>query len=123
MKKIFILLCIFFFSYASYASLVDPITLEEMESKADYVILGRVTNVEREFDRDKVTMEVRKLLKGHDLKMNTVSFWLTSKGGLKDFDPALQVGSSIVAFLVEKNGVFEKAYWGSISIFTKPNYL
>lgn len=123
MKKILILLCISLLSYTSYASKIGRITLEEMESKANYIILGKVTHVERELDRDKVTMEVRKLLKGNELKKKTVSFWLTSRGGLKDFDPEVLVGNSIVAFLIEKNGVFKKAYWGSISIFTKPNYL
>ena len=123
MKNIFLLLCIFLLSSTLYASKIGRITLEDMESKAEYIILGKVTDVERELDRDKITMEIRKLLKGNKLSKEKVSFWLTSRGGLKDFDPEVQIGSSIVAFLVEENGNFKKAYWGSIAIFTKPNYL
>ncbi len=123
MKKIFLLLCIFLLSSTSYASKIGRITLEDMETKAEYIILGKVIDVERDLDRDKVTIEVRKLLKGNKLPNEIVSFWLTSRGGLKDFDPEVQVGNSIVAFLVGENGKFKKAYWGSIAIFTKPNYL
>ncbi len=118
-----LLLTILLSSGLSFASSISQIPLEEMEQKSEYIILGKVVTLKSLDNRDEVTIEIRRIIKGTELSKKTVSFWLTSRGGLKDFDPQLKIGNSVVAFLNEENGKFMKAYWGSVSVFTKPNFL
>ncbi|MDO9577214.1 MAG: hypothetical protein Q7J16_04965 [Candidatus Cloacimonadales bacterium] len=124
MKRIAIIssACLFLFSIAS-TSEISKITLSELQEKADLIVLAKVIELEIYRDQDQVTIQVDSFLKGESDK-SVFTFTLISRGGLKDFDPALNTGDTGVFFLKlkEKEGEFEKAYWGSIAIFDKDNF-
>jgi len=107
---------------SAYASKISRLDLRKLLDKSEYVVLGKVTNISAKDVRDMVTIKVASLLKGA-LKKNEVTFILTARGGLKDFDPQLKRGDTGVFFLIETNGEFKKAYWGSMAIFSKNNFL
>jgi hypothetical protein len=105
------------------ASQIQRITLAELESKADYIVLGKVTKVVLDGDQDQVTIQVASYLKGKS-KHDAFSFTLVTRGGLKDFDPALKEGASGVFFLkaTGKPSEATKAYWGSIATFPQDHF-
>lgn len=104
------------------ASSVAQITLSDLEIKADYVVLGKVIKIAQEDVRDHVTIKVDAYLKGKGSTEESYTFTLTSRGGLKDFDPELKKGDIGVFFLKKiEAGNITKAYWGSIALF--PNSL
>ena len=70
---------------------------------------------------DTVTIAIAAIIKGES-KAKEATFVLSTRGGLKDFDPELKVGDKGVFFLTRNKGKFEKAYWGSIAIFPKDNF-
>jgi len=105
-----------------FASQIAQIPLEDLEKKASIIVLAKVVKIEKIDVRDNVTIEIRKQLKGAKISEKQISFWLTTRGGLIDFDPELEVGNSVVAFLVEVDGKYKKAYWGSIAVFSEANY-
>nr|MBP7635061.1 hypothetical protein [Candidatus Ozemobacteraceae bacterium] len=67
------------------------------------------------------TIRIHAVLKG-DVQGGEATFVLSTRGGLKDFDPQVKPGDNGVFFLDHANGSFKKAYWGSIALFTKNNF-
>jgi hypothetical protein len=124
MKKITLLVLLMLATAATvFASKIARITLAELQAKADIVVLAKVTKLVAEGDADHVTIKVDSFLKGKG-PQNVYTFTLVTRGGLKDFDPAVKEGDSGVFFLkskIQEDGV-EKAYWGSIAIFPKDNF-
>jgi hypothetical protein len=124
MKKITLLVLLMLATTTTvFASEIARITLAELQAKADIVVMAKVTKVVAEGDADHVTIKVDSFLKGNGLQ-NVYTFTLVTRGGLKDFDPAVKKGDSGVFFLksaIQEGGV-EKAYWGSIAIFPKNHF-
>ena len=108
---------------ASSASEIARITLADLEKKAEIIVLAQVTNVVRDGDLDEVTIEVDSYLKGKNPR-TSYTITLVSRGGLKDFDPALKKGQSGVFFLKPKKqeGKVEKAYWGGVATFPRDHF-
>ncbi len=105
------------------ASSIAQMTVGELQTQADLIILGTVTHIEHEDVRDHVTIKVGSYLEGSDAPQETYQFTLTTRGGLKDFDPDLSVGDTGVFFLKKKeDGSVAKAYWGSVAIFPNQIY-
>jgi len=125
MKKILCFTLLFaFLSLTSFASSIKRITLTEMQAKANLIVLAKVTKVVTEGDNDHVTIKIDSYLKGEG-PQSVYTITLCSHGGLKDFDPALKEGDTGVFFLKrsKQEGEVEKAYWGSVATFNKPNYV
>ena len=110
-------------SATSFASQIIRITLSELQAKADFIVLGQVTKLVEDGDQDHVTIQVDSYLKGKG-PQDVYTFTLVSRGGLKDFDPALKKGDTGVFFLKTRKleGQVEKAYWGGIATFQKNNF-
>lgn len=111
------------FSVFGHSSEIRRITLAQLQKKADIIVLAEVTDVKAEKNIDTVTIKVGSYLKGgQDQTMYT--FTLVTRGGLKDFDPALKKGDTGVFFLksTKRKGEVKKAYWGSIATFTENNF-
>lgn len=106
------------------ASQIQRITLAELQAKADLIVTARITGLVKDGNRDYVTIQVGSYLKG-DGPQTTYTFTLTTRGGLKDFDPALRTGDTGVFFLKRKDqkGQIEKAYWGSVAIFQQNHFV
>jgi hypothetical protein len=124
MKRIVcFLLLLAFLSLTSFASSIKRITLAELQVKADLIVMAKVTKVVAEKDTDHVTIEIDSYLKGGS-PQTIYTFTLVTRGGLKDFDPALKEGDTGVFFLKrsKQEGEVEKAYWGSVATFNKNNY-
>ena len=123
MKNIFFAAILFFFALAvsGSASEISRITLTELYEKADLVVMAGVTRVNRIAERDEVTITVEMFLKGNTPERE-YTFTLVSRGGLKDFDPALKKGDTGVFFLKQKRKGVEKAYWGSVAVFSKNHF-
>jgi hypothetical protein len=128
MKKMnFIVSCLFLITAAlattASASAIEPITLTELYDKADLIVMAQVLNVVAKEDRDEVTIKPEVFLKGEG-EQSEYTFNLISRGGLKDFDPALYKGDTGVFFLKRKlfSGQVEKAWWGSVAVFVKNNF-
>jgi hypothetical protein len=105
------------------ASQINPISLAELQTRADFVVMAKVTKVEAMGDADTVSIRVSSYLKGkHDAAEFT--FTLVTRGGIKDFDPAVKVGDTGVFFLkaLDEKGAVGKAYWGSIALFPKNHF-
>ena len=119
MKNILIMLILFaVFIPATHASQIARLNLNELPTKSKYIVLGKVVHVSPKDVRDIVTIRVASTLKGK-LESDELTFMLTTRGGIKDFDPQLKIGDMGVFFLNEFNGEIKKAYWGSIAIFNK----
>ncbi len=112
-----------FLSLASFASSIKRITLAEMQARADLIVLAKVTKVVMEGDNDHVTIKIDSYLKGEG-PQTIYTITLCTRGGLKDFDPALKEGDTGVFFLKrsKQEGEVEKAYWGSVATFNKNSY-
>ena len=95
----------------SYASMIPRLDLRELLDKSEYVVLGKVISISAKDVRDVVTVKIASSLKGK-FKSNEVTFILTSRGGVKDFDPQLKVGDTGVFFLIETNGEIKKPIGG-----------
>jgi hypothetical protein len=123
MKKIILLFTIMLFIISNHCfpSEIIKISLSELQEKADLIVLAKVINVEQDMDKDKITIKIDSALKGK-IKEKELSFTLVTRGGLKDFDPALKKGDTGVFFLKKKEAKVEKAYWGSIATFQKNNF-
>jgi len=123
MKKIITFLIILFsiISNCCFASEITQISLPELQKKANLIVLAKVIKVEKNKNQDTVTIKIDSFLKGK-IDDKTLIFTLVSRGGLKDFDPALKKDDTGVFFLKKKNKKIEKAYWGSIAIFQKNNF-
>ena len=108
---------------ASSASQIQTITLPELYEKADLIVMAEVIQVDKETERDRVTIAADCFLKGKSPE-TVFTFTLVTRGGLKDFDPCLQKGDTGVFFLKngQAQGQVEKAYWGSIAVFPKNHF-
>ena len=113
----------FVFSATSFASKISRITLSELQSKATYIMLAKVTKLVEGGNRDHVTIKVDSYLKGKS-PQTVYTFTLVTRGGLKDFDPSLKKGDMGVFFLklMALEGQVEKAYWGSVATFQKNHF-
>ena len=122
-KMICLLSLMFVLVFASYASEIRRITLAELQSKADLIVLAKVTNAKKDKNIDHITIQIDSFIKGKS-PQKVYTFTLVTRGGLKDFDPALTNGDTGVFFLKLKKleGQVEKAYWGSIAIFAKNHF-
>ena len=111
----------FAFASSATASKIPRISLKELHQRSTHIVLGRVVAVAANGNLDKVTVEIGAFVKGFS-KKTTFQIRLIPRG-MKGFDPALKVGDNGVFFLGSlKDGKATKAYWGSISIFPKPNF-
>ena len=124
MKKILcVLLVVGFLAGTVFASEIYRITLSELQSKASYIVLAKVVELVQDGNQDHVTIQVDSYLKGTS-PQTVYTFDLVTRGGLKDFDPALKKGDTGVFFLKLKNqeGQVEKAYWGGVATFQKNHF-
>jgi hypothetical protein len=98
--------------------------LAELQSKADFIVLAKVVNIEKDKNVDRITIQVDSFLKGKS-RQTVYTFTLVSRGVLKYFDPVLQNGDTGVFFLKLNRftGRMEKAYWGSVAIFSKSHFI
>jgi len=104
----------------SEGSQINPLDLSALAGKAEVVVLGHVESVKRLDDsRDEITVRIADVLKGKTTS-KTVTFPITCRGGLKDFDPELKVGEKGVFFLqAVQEGKSRLAFFGSVAIFPK----
>jgi len=111
------------FVTTSFASQINRITLSELQSKADLIVMGKVTKLVQEGNQDHVTIKVDSYLKGKS-PQTVYTFTLVTRGGLKGFDPSLKKGDTGVFFLNlrKQEGQVEKAYWGSVATFQKNHF-
>ncbi|MFH2011236.1 MAG: hypothetical protein ABIJ37_00805 [Pseudomonadota bacterium] len=125
MKKIITLfaMIILLFSNECFASSISKITLSELYSKADLIVMAQVIELIKKGNQDYVTIQVDSYLKGPGTD-KTYTFILVSSGGLKDFDPSLRKGDTGVFFLKHtgEKGLADKAYWGSVATFSKNHF-
>lgn len=117
------MLVILVFASTSFASQITRITLSDLQSRADLIVMGKVTTLVQEGNQDHVTIQVDSYLKGKS-PQTIYTFTLVTRGGLKDFDPALKKDDSGVFFLKLKKqeGQVEKAYWGGVATFAKNHF-
>ncbi len=114
---------IMFFVSLADASKISRLDLAELPDRAEIIVLAKVLEVKQKGNTDEVTIKIASFLKG-SIKHTTLTLPLVTRGGLKDFDPALRVGDMGAFFLREiKGSVAKKAYWGSIATFQKPNFV
>lgn len=108
---------------ACLGSQISRITLSELHAKADLIVMAEVTELIRDGDQDQVTIQVDSFLKGEN-PQTVYTFSLVTRGGLKDFDPSLEIGDTGVFFLKLKDqgGQVEKAYWGGVATFQKNHF-
>lgn len=124
MRKIVLPLLIFvFLAPFGFASEIERLPLTELPDRSTVIVLGEVIKVipQDNDNLDRITITIQAVLKG-ELHDDEATFMLSSRGGLKDFDPQLKAGDIGVFFLINKNNTFTKAYWGSIAIFSKNNF-
>jgi len=109
--------------FQQFGSQIQRITLAELADRSDAVVLGEVVGCREEGNRDRLTVRVGVVLKGR-LPVETFALTLVSRGGLKDFDPALRKGDTGVFFLKHdpRTGEIEKAYWGGVAVFGKNHF-
>jgi hypothetical protein len=102
------------------ASQINPLDLSALAGKAEVIVVGHVEGVKRLDDsRDEITVRIADILKGKAAG-KTVTFPITCRGGLKDFDPALRAGDKGVFFLqAVADGKSRLAFFGSVAIFAK----
>lgn len=124
MKKLFVMMVgILCFASAAPASDIALLPLKELPAKANLIVLGEVLGIvpQNNENLDTVTIRIHAVLKG-EVKLPEATFVLSTRGGLKDFDPQVKPGDMGVFFLDHQNGAFKKAYWGGIALFTKNNF-
>lgn len=124
MNKIILSILCCFLTSLSFGSEIMRLNLSELPSKSKYIFLGQVTKVERtkkDSPQEYVTVKIKSMLKG-SIEEKEISFELTTRGGLKDFDPEQKVGENGVFFINKSDGKYQKAYWGSIATFKKNNF-
>jgi hypothetical protein len=117
MKKILLSLIAFFaFADYSFSSSIGQMNLSDLHEKADLIVLAQVTSVRQKGNYDEITIKIDSLLKGKT-EERELSFMLSVRGGLKDFDPQLKIGNTGVFFLNKNGNEVNKAYWGSVALF------
>lgn len=102
------------------ASEIHPLDLSALAGRAEVIVLGHVEGVKRlDADRDEITVRIADTLKGKAAD-ETVTFPITCRGGLKDFDPELKAGEKGLFFLKAiEDGKSRLAFFGSVAIFPK----
>ena len=102
------------------ASQINPLDLSALGGKAEVIVVGHVEAVKRLDDsRDEITVRIADVLKGK-VAGKTVTFPITCRGGLKDFDPELKAGDKGVFFLqAVTDGKSRLAFFGSVATFAK----
>ncbi len=122
-KVILLVLCTMLIVVPVRASSIAQLPLCELPQSSDAIILGEVIDVvEQNNDNlDDLTIRIHAVLKG-EIASSAIKLTLSTRGGLKDFDPRLKAGDTGVFFLKQQNGNFSKAYWGSIATFAKQNF-
>ena len=126
MKQILLLLTILAFHTALpskvWASQIDRLDLAELERISKYIVIGEVLGVSSDkIGIEEIRVKVRAFLKGNS--SNEIFLINLSTYGVKGFDPKLKAGDTGVFFLKSlENGHAEKAYFGSIALFDKPNF-
>ena len=105
---------------AASASQINPLDLSALAGKSEVIVVGSVEGVKRLDDsRDEITIRVADLLKGKAAD-KSITFPITCRGGLKDFDPELRVGDKGLFFLKEvKDGRSALTFFGSVALFPK----
>ena len=118
-----IALSLLIFAVSSFASQINRISLSELHTKSDLIVMAEVTEVAKEDNQDHITIQVDSYLKGSS-PQKVYTLTLITRGGLKDFDPSLKKGDAGVFFLKlkEQKGQVEKAYWGSVATFQKNHF-
>jgi len=102
------------------ASQINPLDLSALAGKSEVIVIGSVEGVKRLDDsRDEITIRVADVLKGK-AGGKSITFPITCRGGLKDFDPELRIGDKGLFFLKEVNdGRSALAFFGSVALFPK----
>lgn len=124
MKKLLVMIVgMLCFTCAAPASDIALLPLKELPARANLIVLGEVLRVvpQNNENLDTVTIRIHAVLKG-EVKVREATFVLSTRGGLKDFDPQVKPGDMGVFFLDHEDGTFKKASWGSIALFTKNNF-
>ncbi len=116
-------LFILFLLTPAFSSQFKKITLSELHSKSDLIVMAEVAKVVEDGNRDHVAIRADVFLKGKN-SQTVFTFTLVTRGGLKDFDPALKKGDTGIFFLKfgNKPGQVEKVYWGSIATFQENHF-
>ena len=104
-----------------FASTLGKIEISELEGKSDLVVLAKVVNVVSDTALDKATIKILSVLKGKP-DHNEIIVLLQVRGGLKEFDPEIQVGDFGVFFLKKGSEYYRTPHGGSIAIFKKRNF-
>ncbi len=122
-KLVIMIVGILCFASVVSASDIALLPLKELPAKANMIVLGEVLRVvpQNNENLDTVTIRIHAVLKG-EVTGPEATFVLSTRGGLKDFDPQLKPGDMGVFFLDHHDGAFNKAAWGSIALFTKNNF-
>ena len=127
-KFIILTLLIVCLTTMTSASQIAKLDLSQLPESAEVIVLAKVVKVEqKQFDSripppfDEVTIKIASVLKG-ETGLSYVTLILQPRG-VKDFDPALNVGDMGVFFFRELNESEGKlAFFGSIALFQKPNF-
>ncbi len=122
-KLILLLVCTILIALPACASSIARLPLRELPDCSDAIILGEVIEVaeQNNANLDDLSIRVHSVIKG-EIASPVIRLTLSTRGGIKDFDPRLKIGDTGVFFLKQQNGNFSKAYWGSIATFAKPNF-
>lgn len=125
MKQITLVVYLFLLCYVSagFASEIHRISLSELYETADLIVMAKVIKLIEEGHHDLITIKPEVYLKG-EAGQAEYMFTLVTRGGLKDFDPALCEGDTGVFFLKINTHTHQvkKAYWGSIAQFQKNHF-
>jgi cyclophilin family peptidyl-prolyl cis-trans isomerase len=113
----------------AFASQIEKLELAQLAKQSEAIVLAQVVKVEKRAAEgsgqgvfDEVTIKTASVLKGK-VAQNELKVTLQPRG-VKGFDPALKAGDIGVFFLKEIKGLRAKlAYWGSVAVFGKPNFV
>ena len=122
-RTLFSLLLLSLFSISAHSGKIERITLAQLQSKAQLILLAKVVAIEKDRNVDRITIEVDSCLKGKS-EQSFYTFTLVTRGPLKNFDSVLKRGDTGVFFLKSNSftGRMEKAYWGSVALFEKSHF-
>lgn len=112
-----------------FGSQLLPTNLSDIGARSELIVVAKVVEVRavvlnERLDKpyDEVTLMVATVLKGQlkDSKLKII----TEPRGMRDFDPALEVGQSGVFFLVNTEGSgFRLTASGAAAIFDRGNFV
>ena len=100
-----------------FASKLNQLSLDELDNKTKYVVLGYVEEIVKSDEvSDTIKIRIVSILKGMFHTRGDLQIVLQNKGELKKFDPVLKRGE-IAIFMLGAD--FKLAYPGSIATFPK----